>query len=103
MYRIEVSVTEAAAKAPRVVHESLDYPLSLAGAYMPRGETGFGINGSEATGTEELTISSFPQRGTSERARVTIPPTVPILFQVSEDVEGTAEKQEHFHVLSFMS
>ena len=87
VYQIGVSVTEPAGKAPRIVNESLYYPHHLGRRVHAKGETGFRINGSKATGTEELSISSFPQRGTKQKSSSNYPSTMPILFQVSEDVE----------------
>jgi len=92
-YRIEVSVAEPLAKAPHLVQESLYYP-GLFGARMhAKGETGFQTEVPEKRGAEDLTVSFLPKRGTARKSSSkTYPPKVPILFQVSEDIEGNGRE-----------
>ena len=80
-YRIEVSVAEPAAKAPRVVHESLDYPLVFGKSIHARGKTGFQIVEPGSSNKENLNISFFPERATRGKNSRTYAPDVPILFQ----------------------
>jgi hypothetical protein len=64
-YQIRVSVAESAIKAPRIVEESLNYPHVVGLRLYAKGETGFRTNGREESGTDRLSVSLLPQRGTS--------------------------------------
>ena len=92
-YRIEVSVAEPLIKAPRIVQESLDYPHVFGLRVHAKGETGFRTEVPEKHGAEDLTVSFFPKRGTARKSRSkTYPSKVPILFQVSENIEGNGRE-----------
>jgi predicted ATPase len=91
-YRIDVSVAEAAAKAPRVVHESLDYPLVFGKSIRVNGRTGFRTSGQEVSREANLGISFFPERGARRKSSRTYPPTEPVLYQVTEDDEGNGRE-----------
>jgi len=91
-YRIEVSVAEPAAKAPRVVHESLDYPLVFGKNIRARGKTGFQIVEPGSSNKKNLNISFFPDRGTKGKNCRTYARDAPILVQVTEDGEGNGRE-----------
>jgi predicted ATPase len=92
-YRIEVSVAETLAEAPHVVRESLNYPHLFGLRMHAKGETGFQTEVPEGGGAGDLTVSFLPKRGTARKgSSKTYPPKVPILFQVSEDIEGNGRE-----------
>jgi len=92
-YRIEVSVAEPLAEAPHVVWESLHYPHLFGLRMHAKGETGFETEVRGKRGAEDLTISFLPKRGTARKSSSkTYPSKVPILFQVSEDIEGNGRE-----------
>jgi len=91
-YRIEVSVAEPAAKAPRVVREFLDYPLVFGKSIHARGKTGFQIVEPGSCNKENLNISFFPERATRGKNSRTYAADAPVLFQVTEDGEGNGRE-----------
>ena len=91
-YRVDVSVAEAAAKAPRVVHESLDYPLVFGKSIQVKGRTGFRTSGQEVSREANLDISFSPERSARRKSSRTYPPTKPVLYQVTEDDEGNGRE-----------
>ena len=80
-YRVDVSVAEAAAKAPRVVHESLDYPLVFGKSIQVKGRTGFRTSGQEVSREANLDISFSPERSARRKSSRTYPPTKPVLYR----------------------
>ena len=83
-YQIRVSVAESAIRAPRIVEESLNYPHVVGLRLYAKGETGFRTNGREESGTDRLSVSLLPQRGTRRKTPISCPANQPILSQVSE-------------------
>jgi len=91
-YQIEVSVAGPAAKAPRLVQESLHYPLRFGTNIHAKGQSGFRTNGQEHSRNSNLIVSLFPQRGTKAKSPKTYPANEPILTQVSQDDESSSRE-----------
>jgi predicted ATPase len=91
-YQIEVSVAGPAAKAPRVVQESLRYPLRFGINIHVKGQSGFRTNGQEASRNGDLSVSLSQPRGTKAKNPKTYPANEPILTQVSQDDEKSSRE-----------
>jgi len=90
-YRIEVSAAEAT-KAPRVVQESLEYPLLFGHRNNGRGKTGFEIVEPASGLKKNLNISVFPAKGTTGKNSRAYASGAAILFQVMEEGEGNGRE-----------
>jgi predicted ATPase len=91
-YRIEVIATESAAKAPRVITESLDYPRVFGHRISARGKTGFAIVEPASRTKKNLKISVFPERGTRGKNSRAYDFGTPVLFQLTEGGDGNGRE-----------
>jgi len=87
-YRIGVSAAISAAKVPRVVDESLNYPLLFGKSIKAKGPTGFRTNAHLPRSKEKVNVSISPERGSRGKAPRTYSAMIPILFQVAGDIES---------------
>jgi predicted ATPase len=87
-YSIEVASAETAGTAPRVVNESLNYALVFGKSVQARGTTGFRVVEPGGPDKSALSVSLFPQRGARGNDLKTYAPDAPILYQLTQNVEG---------------
>jgi predicted ATPase len=87
-YRIEVSAAKTAGSFPRIVSESLDYPLVFGKSAHSRGKTGFQTVEVGASKKKKLDVALFPTRGTNGKDSKTYAADAPILFRLTEDGDG---------------
>ena len=91
-YEIGVAVAGSADKTPRVVAESLHYPLVFGKGIDAPGTTGFRIVGRNVGRQQGIRISSFPEKRMRGKDSSTYASDWPILVQAAQDDEGSGRE-----------